>query len=69
MVMCIISAMITISLLTIGILGACLATDYCDYNYNYGYDYNGYPYYNRPCEQMVGIFSVHYSTYPYACNT
>lgn len=53
MVMCILSATITISLLTIGIVGACDASTHCDYNYDYGYNY-GYPYYYPPCEQMSG---------------
>lgn len=48
MVMCILSATITISLLTIAIIGACLA-DECHYYYGYGY---GYPYYYPPCEKM-----------------
>jgi len=52
MVMCIISATTTISLLAIGISGACIAADYCEYNYDYGYSYPGY--YNPPCERMSG---------------
>lgn len=52
MVMCIISAIFTISLLTIASIGAAIVKEDCDY-YGYYYDRNGYyPYYSRPCQNM-----------------
>jgi len=58
MVMCIISAMTTISLLTLAIIGACSAAGECQHNYNYyGYGYTTYPSYYIICEDVVRIFT------------